>query len=107
METLDAILKNKRELAGQYVDFFTQQNIDFITESQDTKVNYWLNAIILKNKEERDLFIKETNDNGVMTRPIWALMNKLNMFKECQSTDLSNALWLEERVVNIPSGVRL
>lgn len=107
METLDSILKNKRELAGQYIDFFTKQNINFVTESQDTKVNYWLNAILLKDKNERDLFLKETNENGVMTRPIWALMNKLDMFKECQSTDLTNALWLEERIVNIPSGVRL
>ena len=107
METLDTILKNKRELADQYIDFFAKQNIDFATELQDTKVNYWLNAILLKDKDERDLFLKETNENGVMTRPIWALMNRLDMFKECQCTDLSNALWLEERVVNIPSGVRI
>ena len=107
METLDDILKSKRELAGQYMDFFAKQNMRFVTEVQDAKVNYWLNAIILKDKEERDLFLKETNDNGVMTRPIWALMNRLEMFKECQSADLSNAIWLEERVVNIPSGVRL
>ena len=107
MEILDTILKNKRELADQYIDFFAKQNIDFITELEDTKVNYWLNAVILKDKEQRDIFLKETNDNAIMTRPIWALMNKLEMFKTCQCSDLSNALWLEERVVNIPSGVRL
>ena len=107
METLHTILKNKRELASQYIDFFAKQNIDFAAEQHETKVNYWLNAIVLKDKDERDLFLKETNDKGVMTRPIWALMNKLDMFKESQNTDLSNALWLEERVVNIPSGVRL
>lgn len=107
MEILNTILKHKRKLADQYIDFFAKQNIDFARELQDAKVNYWLNAIVLKNKEERDMFLKETNNNRVMTRPIWALMNKLDMFKECQSTDLSNALWLEERVVNIPSGVRL
>ena len=61
----------------------------------------------MKDKAERDIFLKETNESGVMTRPIWALMNRLEMFKSCQCTDLSNALWLEERVVNIPSGVRL
>lgn len=107
METLDVILKNKRELASQYIDFFAEQNIDFVTEVQDAKVNYWLNAIILKDKAARDLFIKETNDSGVMTRPVWVLMNRLEMFKNCQCVDLSNALWLEERIVNIPSGVRL
>lgn len=107
METLDVILKNKRDLAEQYIDFFATQKLDFIEELEDSKTNYWLNAVLLKDKEERDLFLKETNENGVMTRPIWALMNKLDMFKVCQSADLSNALWLEERVVNIPSGVRV
>jgi len=107
METLDIILKNKRELASQYIDFFRKQNIYFVTEIQDVKVNYWLNAIILKDKGERDLFLKETNNNGVMTRPIWALMNRLEMFNDCQCADISNALWLEERIVNIPSGARV
>jgi len=32
-------------------------------------------------------------------------MNKLPMYKECQKTDLSNSEFLEDRVVNIPSGV--
>lgn len=107
MEILDTILKSKRELAEQYIDFFATQKIDFITELPETKVNYWLNAIVLNDKEQRDLFLKETNNKGVMTRPIWTLMNRLEMFKECQCADLSNALWLEERVVNIPSGVRI
>jgi perosamine synthetase len=107
METLDVILKNKRELAEQYSNFFATENIDFFKELEDSKVNYWLHAIILKDKVQRDLFLKETNDNGVMTRPIWSLMNRLEMFKACQSTDISNALWLEDRVVNIPSGVKL
>lgn len=107
METLDAILKSKRALAEQYIDFFSTQDIAFAAELQDTQVNYWLNAVVLKDKEQREIFLRETNDNGVMTRPIWALMNKLEMFKESQHTDLSNSLWLEERVVNIPSGVRL
>ena len=62
---------------------------------------------ILKDKNERDLFLKETNSNGVMTRPIWTLMNKLDMFSDCQSSEINNAIWLEERVVNIPSSVRI
>ena len=61
----------------------------------------------MKNCEERDKFLTYTNDNGIMTRPIWHLMNRLMMFKSCQNGDLSNAEWLEERVVNIPSSIRL
>ena len=107
METLDTILQNKRELAEQYMNFFASKNLDFVMEQEASKANYWLNAVVLKDREQRDLFLKETNDRGVMTRPVWALMNRLAMFKECQCTDLSNALWLEDRVVNIPSGARV
>jgi len=107
MESLDAILNNKRELALQYEKFFANQPIKFVQEMPDAHASFWLNAVILKDKQERDVFLQATNDAGVMTRPIWQLMTKLGMFKSCQKGDLSNAYWLEERVVNIPSGVRL
>ena len=64
-----------------------------------------MNAIVLNSKNDRDKFLKITNENGVMTRPIWRLMSKLHMFKDCQSDTLENSLWLEDRVVNIPSSV--
>ena len=62
---------------------------------------------MLKDIKKRDEFLDYTNANDVMTRPIWTLMNKLPMFKNCQNDGLKNSLFLEERVVNIPSGVIL
>lgn len=47
------------------------------------------------------------NDNGVMTRPIWELMNRLPMFEKCENDGLKNTIWFADRVVNIPSSVRL
>jgi len=105
LEQIDKFLLNKRELANAYESFFSGSDIKFIKEPKDSKSNYWLNAIILKDKKQRDLFLDETNSASVMTRPTWVLMNKLPMFKEAQCTDLTNAEWLEERVVNIPSSV--
>ena len=46
-----------------------------------------------------------TNGQGVMTRPIWRLMNRLAMYADCQQDGLDNSRWLEERVVNLPSSV--
>jgi aminotransferase in exopolysaccharide biosynthesis len=106
MESLDPFLESKRETAIIYKDFFNQNEIQYISEPQNAKSNYWLNAIILKNRSERDHFLEYTNKNGIITRPIWRLMNKLDMYKGCQSDDLSNSEWLEERVVNIPSSFR-
>jgi perosamine synthetase len=120
MEKIDEILASKRQTAQTYTKFFNQgetfnfehgtlnfEQIKHITEPQNSTSNYWLNAILLPNRQERDEFLKFTNENGVMTRPIWQLMNKLEMFKDCQCGDLSNSIWLEERVVNIPSSVIL
>jgi aminotransferase in exopolysaccharide biosynthesis len=106
MEQLDKFVENKRDLASKYEEFFSSyDDIDFIKEPKDSKSNYWLQAVILKDKTIRDEFLEFTNKNGIMTRPIWKLMNELEMFKDAQSTDLSNSKYLEERVVNITSSV--
>jgi len=108
MENLDMFLSNKRETAEQYKTFFANfTDIKFFSEPKDCRSNYWLNAILVKDKEMQQEFLQYTNDKGIMTRPIWGLMNKLPMFSACQTGTLENTLWFEERVVNIPSSVRL
>ncbi|WPE17768.1 LegC family aminotransferase [Candidatus Thioglobus autotrophicus] len=107
LEQLDGFLKSKRSLAKIYKNFFQNGDIHFVTDPENAKSNYWLNSIVLKSKDQRDLFLDETNSQGIMTRPIWALMNKLPMFEKAQCGDLTNSEWLEERVVNIPSSVIL
>ena len=106
LEQLDGFLANKRATAEAYKAFFKQQQVAFFEERTDEHCNYWLNAIILKDKEERNAFLTEANAQGVMSRPIWQLMNRLPMFANSERGNLSNAEWLEARVVNIPSGVR-
>ena len=103
MEQLPAIIENKRKLAERYIDFFANTSITFVKEKDQCQSNYWLNAVILENRKERDAFLEFTNSQGVMTRPIWELMNRLEMFKDCQTEDLSNSEWLADRVINIPS----
>lgn len=106
MEYLDTIVKNKRETAELYKTFFLNRELSFFEEPKDSKANYWLNVIKLKDRDQRDLFLDYSNQNGVMTRPIWRLMNKLDMYKNCQSDSLDNSKTLEDIVVNIPSGFR-
>jgi len=106
MEKIKEYLENKRETAHRYEEFCDEYGISLMLEPQDARSNYWLNAIILKNRLEREKFLGFSNAQGVMTRPIWRLMHKLDMFKHCQHDSLTNSLWLEERVVNIPSGAR-
>ncbi len=105
MESLPLFIEKQRELASKYEAFFKESDIEFVMEPTDALSNYWLNAVIFKDKETRNAFLKYTNDNGVMTRTIWRLMNRLDMFKDAQCGNLSNAQWLEDRVVNISSSV--
>ena len=107
LEQLDKFLESKRELASVYEEFFKDTDISFIKEPKDSQSNYWLQAVMLENEDQRNEFLKFTNSKGIMTRPIWRLMNELEMFKDCQSTTLENSKYLEQRVVNIPSSVRI
>ena len=106
LESLEVFLKDKRSLANDYKAFFDTEGIKFRVENPGTKANYWLMAIELNNKSDRDLFLKETNSSGVMTRPIWQLMFRLPMFENCYRDSQKNAIFLEERIVNIPSSFR-
>ena len=106
LEQLNGFIENKRELAQKYTAFFENQGIKFREEVEGTKANYWLMCVELENKYEREAFLKETNAQGIMTRPIWNLMYRLPMYKHCQRDAQKNAEFLEERIVNIPSSVR-
>jgi len=107
LEQLDLFLKDKRDLAETYANFFDNEGIYFRREMEDTRANYWLMCLELENLEERNAFLEETNASGVMTRPIWQLMFRLPMFENCYRDDQTNAVFLEERIVNIPSNVRI
>ena len=105
LEQLDHFIALKRTLAANYAGFFEKQGIRFRTENEGTQANYWLMCVELENRDERDRFLKETNSNGVMTRPIWQLMHKLPMYAHCYRDEQKNAVFLEERIINIPSSV--
>lgn len=103
VENLGQILESKRFVAERYKVFASIHNFHFVNEPKNSKSNYWLNALILENKNERDLFLKELNNANIMARPIWKLIHELPMYSHCYSSNLSNSKWLEERVINIPS----
>jgi dTDP-4-amino-4,6-dideoxygalactose transaminase len=106
MEMLPEILKNKREMAQIYQDYFKTVDAEFITEPKDSISNYWLNAILLKNQEERDDFLEQANAQKVRCRPAWILMNKLEMFSHCLKTEIPISEEIEAKLVNIPSSNR-
>lgn len=108
LEHIEEYVEDKRKTAAQYAEFFKDmEDIKFFSEPENTRSNYWLNVVLLKDKITQFEFLQYTNDNGVMTRPVWELMNRLPMFEHCENDGLKNTIWLADRIVNIPSSVRL
>jgi len=108
LEHLDEFIADKRETAKAYAEYFKNvEGVEFFTEPENSFSNYWLNVVILPDHDKQLEFLQETNDNGVMTRPIWELMNRLPMFENCQHDHLTNTIWFADRVVNIPSSVKI
>jgi dTDP-4-amino-4,6-dideoxygalactose transaminase len=105
LEQLPAFLASKRTLAARYIEFFKGSDLQPIVEPNDCSSNYWLNGVICQDGKQRDALLKSTNDAGVMTRPIWALMTRLPIYANAIRGPMYNAEWLEARVVNLPSSV--
>ncbi len=107
LEYFDFILSNKRELAEIYHRFFAELGIPTFHEPAGCSSNYWLNVIMMNSREEREEFLKFANERNVQCRPVWTLMHKLPPYKDCPRTEMPVAEWFEDRIVNIPSGVRV
>ena len=103
MEALPTFLEQKRELARQYEILFNGTDYKFVVEPEYARSNYWLNAVICPDVTSRETLIKETNANGVMTRPIWKPMHRLPMFENAKCGNLSVSEWIESCLVNMPS----
>ncbi len=107
LEQLALFVENKRALASRYEQFFKHSAMQFVTEPEHCRSNYWLNAVVCEDRHQRDALLTACNKAGVMTRPLWEPMNQLPMFNKAPSGKLTNTEWLVERVINLPSSVIL
>ncbi|MGY2463758.1 LegC family aminotransferase [Vreelandella sulfidaeris] len=105
LEQVEVFIAEKRQLAAGYDACLRGSEFQFVTEPEGCRSNYWLNAVICEDQKHRDELLRVTNEQSVMTRPIWQLMNSLPMYAHAPAGELSNSRWLEERVVNLPSSL--
>ncbi|NNN48637.1 LegC family aminotransferase [Vibrio sp. 2-2(8)] len=103
MEVLERYLAQKRQLAQQYQAFFAGSDVTFVVEPEYAQSNYWLNAIICADAQQRNELLEQTNAAGVMTRPIWQLMHRLPMFEQALRGDLTHSEFIEAHLINLPS----
>jgi aminotransferase in exopolysaccharide biosynthesis len=107
LEQLESFLENKRQLAEIYRDFFMGSDILFINEPEYSMSNYWLCCVLFRDKNTRNIFLDESHDSGIMTRPVWEPMHTLPMYRNCPAGSLANTENIASRLVSLPSGVRL
>ncbi len=108
LENLELFLENKRELAKIYKDFFKNHDkCKFIDEKSNEKSNFWLNTLLFKDENLRNIFLEECLKNNIFVRPVWKSLPSLKAFQNCQSDELINTKNLEKRLVNLPSSVRI
>ena len=103
LESINLFVTQKRQLAEEYAQLLKNSNLEFFKEPKNCRSNYWLNTIICHDESQRNELLNYMNSREIMTRPVWTPMNKLPMFKNSISDSLQNTLWLEERIVNVPS----
>ncbi|EAH9874079.1 aminotransferase LegC [Campylobacter coli] len=108
LENLELFLENKRELAKIYKDFFKNHDkCKFIDEKSNERSNFWLNTLLFKNENLRNIFLEECLKNNIFVRPVWKSLPSLKAFQNCQSNELINTKNLEKRLVNLPSSIRI
>lgn len=110
LEQLPEFLNHKRSLANKYASVLTKvEGGVLFTEPEFCQSNYWLNAFLLdeKHADMRDTLLGLTNEQGIMTRPVWKLMYKLPMYSHCPRMESPVAESLERRLINLPSSAYL
>lgn len=108
LEMLPQFLAAKRQLAQEYKKLpVAAPGLTLIGEPTEAKANYWLNAVLTTNREQREQLLAACHEAKILCRPAWDLLSTLPMYENCQTDNLETATWLAERLVNLPSSVRL
>jgi len=110
LEMLPSKLKAKRGLFNRYQNAFVDvKGVELFIEPDNCQSNYWLQTLLLdeNQSDNRDTVLEITNAAGIMTRPVWVLLNELTPFNDSPCSDLTIAQSLSRRIINIPSSPNL
>lgn len=105
LEQMDAFIERKRRLADLYEALFqNSEEAVFVREPEGTRSNYWLQAVRVRDRQERDAMLDALKGAGIEARPVWTLMPDLPHLAHCAVIgDLGQARRIEDTLVNVPS----
>ncbi len=110
IEQLPELLASKRRLFAAYKQAFSSiEGVRVVAEPSGCRSNYWLQTLLLDetSADKRNAILEATNAAGVMTRPAWTPLHRLDPYAECPRASLSVAESLQRRIINIPSSAGL
>lgn len=110
LEQLPEFLASKRRLYERYQAAFDQlTRVRLVAEPDGCRSNYWLQALILEEEDPalQTAILEQTNEEGLMTRPVWTPMHWLRPYQACPRAPLPVAESLARRLINLPSSAGL
>jgi perosamine synthetase len=110
LEQLPGFLEKKRKLFECYQSAFANvRQVNIIAEPSGCTSSYWLQTLMLDESvtDQKDAILAETNDVGLITRPVWTLLHRLTPYLGCPKMRLPVAESLEQRLINLPSSPQM
>ncbi|MEC8074312.1 MAG: DegT/DnrJ/EryC1/StrS family aminotransferase [Pseudomonadota bacterium] len=106
LKDIKSIIEKKKRIHEIYQkNFKNYKNIKLIKFNLDTKPNFWLNSLELKNCNYSSLkkIVKNLNNLGIQVRPLWYPCHKQNYLKKYEKYNIVNAEYFYKRILCIPS----
>lgn len=109
IKEFNKIIVKKRKIAQIYFSLFKNTKINLLKEGDNCKSNFWLNTVLLSNEQikHRNKIIDYCNKKGIGCRPAWNLISEIKIYKKYPKSNLSNAIKIQKKIINLPSGLNI
>lgn len=112
LERLEDFIATKIARYNQYKDaldgYHGLRILPFKTEAEGVRSNHWFYSLYLGGTGlDRDTVISTLQDQGIQTRPVWALIHEQADYPRNEAYHLDKALDLRANIVNLPCSTNL
>jgi dTDP-4-amino-4,6-dideoxygalactose transaminase len=111
LEQLPTFLKRKRKIFSQYyVAFENTVGLTLAVAPDYAYNNHWMNVLQIDSQlygEDREKLMYRLQEQGIQTRPVWALNNTQKPYQSCQTYKVEKANKLLNNSLCLPSSTNL
>ena len=112
LERLESFVETKKARYDQYKAALDGVHglriLPFKEESDGVRSNHWFYSLYLKNSGlDRDTVIAKLQEQGIQTRPVWALINEQADYPKNEAYALEKAQDYRKYIVNLPCSTNL